>query len=115
MRRLLTLRRQRSSGTAPAANDDAVAAPAGSSAASDAIDGRAVVGRLAQQASNVGREAAEVRGLIGDALAASTRQSEALKALMQQLQQVVQAQDAIGAQSGDSRAASGCMDWRATP
>jgi methyl-accepting chemotaxis protein len=105
MRRLLTLRRQRSSGTAPAANDDAVAAPAGSSGATDAIDGRAVVGRLAQQASNVGREAAEVRGLIGDALAASTRQSEALKALMQQLQQVVQAQDAIGAQSGDSRAA----------
>ncbi len=94
MQRLLKLRR-------PRAPDPAPAAPVPSAA----VDGDAVVGKLSSHASGVGREAAEVRGLIGDAQADSTRQSQALKALVQQLHLVAQAQDAIGAQTVDGRAA----------
>jgi methyl-accepting chemotaxis protein len=71
----------------------------------NAADSSAIVQSLAKQASSVGREAAEVRGLIGDAQNDSTRQAQALIALAQQLQQVSQAQDGIGAQTSDSRAA----------
>ena len=52
---------------AAARDDEDPAAAAQPAAGADA--GAIVVGKLAQQASNVGCEAAEVRGLIGDALA----------------------------------------------
>ena len=70
-----------------------------------AIDGRAVVHALAGQASHLGREAAEVRGLIDDAQQVARRQAEALVALAGRVQEVTQAQGAIGAQTGASRGA----------
>ena len=56
-------------------------------AAPPAIDGRAVVHSIARHASNLGREAAEVRGLIDDAQKVATRQAAALLQLAAQVQQ----------------------------
>lgn len=67
--------------------------------AAPAIDGRAVVQSIARQASQLGREAAEVRGLIDDAQKVAARQAEALVALAAQAQQVTRSQDAIGAET----------------
>lgn len=69
------------------------------------IDGRTVVTALGPQASVLGREAAEVRGLISDAQGIAARQGQAVLALAQQLQQVTQAQDGISAQTNESRQA----------
>ena len=68
-----------------------------------AIDGRAVVQSIATHASHLGREAAEVRGLIDDAQKVAARQAGALLALAAQVQQVTRSQDAIGAQTHASR------------
>src|SRR6476661_8130623 len=80
-------------------------APTPAPPAPAAIDGRAVVHALAGQASHLGREAAEVRGLIDDAQQVARRQAEALVALAGRVQEVTRAQDAIGAQTGASRGA----------
>jgi methyl-accepting chemotaxis protein len=58
-------------------------------------DARRVVGALAQQASSLGREAAEVRGVLDDTHKTATAQGAAVQALAQQVQQVVKAQTAI--------------------
>ncbi len=70
-----------------------------------AVDGRNAVQAMAKQASTLGREAAEVRGLISDTQAVSARQAKALLVLAQQLQQITHAQDGITAQTQDSRQA----------
>jgi methyl-accepting chemotaxis protein len=80
-----------------------VAEPA--AAASAQIDGRGAVQSMAKQASTLGREAAEVRGLIIDTQAASSRQTKALLGLAQQLQQITHSQDGITKQTQDSRQA----------
>jgi methyl-accepting chemotaxis protein len=72
-------------------------------AAPPEIDGRAVVHSIARHASHLGREAAEVRGLIDDAQKVAKRQAEALLQLSAQVQQVTQSQDAISAQTHASR------------
>jgi methyl-accepting chemotaxis protein len=72
-------------------------------AATPEIDGRAVVHSIARHASHLGREAAEVRGLIDDAQKVAKRQAEALLQLSTQVQQVTQSQDAISAQTHASR------------
>ena len=72
-------------------------------AAPPEIDGRAVVHSIARHASHLGREAAEVRGLIDDAQKVAKRQAEALLQLSTQVQQVTQSQDAISAQTHASR------------
>ena len=69
------------------------------------IDARAVVGAIARQASQLGREAAEVRGLIDDAQKVSASQGQALLALGRQVQEVTRSQDGIGAQTAASREA----------
>jgi methyl-accepting chemotaxis protein len=74
-------------------------------AAAPLIDGRAAVQSMARQASTLGREAAEVRGLIVDTQAVSAGQAQALLVLAQQLQQITSAQDGIGVQTQHSRQA----------
>ncbi|HSN33660.1 MAG TPA: methyl-accepting chemotaxis protein, partial [Ideonella sp.] len=74
-------------------------------AADSALDARAVVGAIARQASELGREAAEVRGLIDDAQKVSASQGQALLALGRQVQEVTRSQDGIGAQTAASREA----------
>ena len=53
------------------------------------------VAKLGRQASSLGREAAEVRGVLDDTHKIATSQAQALQALAQQLQEVVRAQGAI--------------------
>lgn len=58
-------------------------------------DARTVVAALAGQASELGREAAEVRGVLDDTHKTATAQGVAVQALAQQVQQVVASQRAI--------------------
>lgn len=53
------------------------------------------VAKLGRQASSLGREAAEVRGVLDDTHKIATAQAQALQALTQQLQEVVRSQAAI--------------------
>jgi len=62
-------------------------------------DAHRVVGSLAQQASTLGRQAAEVRGVLDDTHKIATAQGTAVQALAQQVQQVVQAQTSIASES----------------
>ena len=83
-------------GHAPAAND----AGAEPSAA-------AVIGLMSRHASAVGREAAEVRGAIDDALKLAAGQAAALQALAAQVHEVTQAQGRIGEHTRESLQAVG--------
>ena len=74
-----------------AAADSEPAAPAAPS-----VDLRAAVQSIARQASNMGREAAEVRGMMQDTQRVSAGQAKALAALATQVQEVTRAQDGIG-------------------
>jgi len=56
----------------------------------------AVVRTIAEQASSIGREAAEVRGLIDDTTRQSARQAQALSELAQRVGEITQSQHAIG-------------------
>ncbi len=78
---------------------DASAAP---QAAGPAPDIRAAVAAIGQQASTMGREAAEVRGLLEDTQAASARGAQTLSALAGQVREITKAQDAISKVSQDS-------------
>jgi methyl-accepting chemotaxis protein len=82
---------------------DPAAAMAAANDSQPVIDGREIVQTIYEQASGVGREAAEVRGFIDDAQKVAARQAEAVMTLAQQLQQVTQAQDDIHSQTDDSR------------
>lgn len=62
-------------------------------------DARRVVASLAQQASSLGREAAEVRGVLDDTHKTATAQGVAVQALAQQVQQVVRSQASIASES----------------
>jgi methyl-accepting chemotaxis protein len=95
---VLTLFRRRSAG------DDATAAPAAPAAVRGGVDD-AFVHRLAQEASHLGREAAEVRGVIDDTQKVSARLAQAAQALARQLQDVSRGQQAIGRQTEDGVAA----------
>ncbi len=76
-------RRLRAAALGAPANDPAVhAVPARADAGHD------FVATLAQQASSLGREAAEVRGVIDDTVKLATAQGQAVQALAQQLQDV---------------------------
>jgi len=65
-------------------------------AAAGEPDLRAAVQSIGKQASSVGRDAAEVRGLLDDASKVSARQAQAVVALAGQLGEVTRAQQAIG-------------------
>jgi len=60
---------------------------------------------MSQKASTIGREAAEVRGIIDDTQKLSVRQAQAVAALAMQLRDITQAQDSIGRHSQASLAA----------
>jgi methyl-accepting chemotaxis protein len=74
-----------------AANQAEAPAPADSG-----IDARALVTRLSRQSSQLGREAAEVRGVIDDTNQVAASQARAVNALAQQLHEVMRVQDLIG-------------------
>ena len=57
------------------------------------------------KASTIGREAAEVRGVIDDTQKLSVRQAQAVAALATQLRNITQAQDSIGLHSRSSLSA----------
>jgi methyl-accepting chemotaxis protein len=65
-------------------------------------DLRGAVNAIGQHASTIGREAAEVRGLLEDTQKVSTQQANSLAKLATQVQQVTQAQGAIQAGSSSS-------------
>ena len=75
-----------------AAGSEPAGLPAPTASAGTASD---FVAKLGRQASSLGREAAEVRGVLDDTQKIATQQAQALQALAQQLQQVVRAQSAI--------------------
>ncbi|UZG43510.1 methyl-accepting chemotaxis protein [Caldimonas thermodepolymerans] len=60
------------------------------------IDVRSLVQSLQKEAARLGREAAEVRGVLDDTIRFSSRQTEAIASLAQQLQGIQQSQAAIG-------------------
>jgi len=60
------------------------------------VDAERAVSLITRQASELGRESAEVRGIIDDTHKVATAQAAALQALAQQLQDVVRSQAAIG-------------------
>jgi methyl-accepting chemotaxis protein len=78
---------------------DVDTAPPAEPAAADGSGSPTLVRGLAQQASRLGREAAEVRGVIDDAQKIANAQAQAVQALVLQLQQVLAAQDGIAAET----------------
>jgi methyl-accepting chemotaxis protein len=81
----------------------AAAAPAAAPAAPDL---RAAVQSIARQASRLGRDAAEVRGLIADTHQLNSHQTEAVQALAGQVGEVQRAQADIGATTTASLASA---------
>jgi methyl-accepting chemotaxis protein len=88
-----------------AATPDEPAAPA--AAAPAARDLQDAVRSIGHQASEMGREAAEVRGLLDDSIKASTRTAQTVSALAAQVGEVTRAQDAIAEVSNASLGAVG--------
>ena len=66
------------------------------------VDARALVQSLQKEASGLGREAAEVRGVIDETIKISSRQTQAVGSLAQQLQGIQRSQAAIGSFSEQS-------------
>jgi methyl-accepting chemotaxis protein len=85
-----------------------VAAPTPSAADAPPPDLSGAVRAIARQAAELGREAAEVRGVMDDTQQRSGRQAEALAALASQVQQVTQSQAGIATASQDSLDAVQC-------
>lgn len=82
---------------------DPVAAVEPDAAASGEL--QAAVGAIGKQASAIGRESAEVRGLLDDSIKASARTAQAVSALAGQVQQINRAQNEIGGVSQASLSA----------
>jgi methyl-accepting chemotaxis protein len=72
-----------------------------------AADEHRIVEALSRQAATLGREAAEVRGIIDDTNKAAVIQVQALQGLVQQLSEVRRVQDAIAAETRTSVGAVG--------
>jgi methyl-accepting chemotaxis protein len=85
----------------------AVAAEAMAQTPPAASDGEArrIVVAMGAQASTMGREAAEVRGVIEDTQKVSAHQAQAIAALATQLHEITRSQEAIGEQTKGSLAA----------
>ena len=71
-------------------------------APSSGADLRAAIDSIGKQASSLGREAAEVRGLMDDTQKVSARQAQTMNALAGKVQEITKAQDAISGVSQDS-------------
>ena len=78
------------------------AQPQAQAAARGGRDLHATVRDMGQQVSRIGRDAADVRGMLDDTIKATGVQVRALAALAEQVQQVTRAQDSIAAQTGQS-------------
>ncbi len=78
-----------------AAPSAAVAPDSAATTETTAADKQSAVLKISQRASTLGREAAEVRGVLDDTQKIATAQAAAVQALSSQLQQVVQAQAGI--------------------
>jgi len=79
--------------------------------ASSEPDLRAAVRSISQQSATMGREAAEVRGQLDDAIKVSARQAQAVAALAQQLQNITSAQaDIRGVATGSLGAVGRARD-----
>jgi len=79
--------------------------------ASSEPDLRAAVRSISQQSATMGREAAEVRGQLDDAIKVSARQAQAVAALAQQLQNITAAQaDIRGVATGSLGAVGRARD-----
>ena len=76
--------------------------PAAPQPGDDHVEMQALVQRLANQASHLGRDAAQTRGALEDTQHVVQTQVEAMQALMQQLDDVAQAQQAISQATGAS-------------
>jgi methyl-accepting chemotaxis protein len=74
---------------------------------STAADLRAAIDSIGKQSSNMGREAAEVRGLLDDTQKVSTRQAQTMNALAGKVHEITKAQDAI---SGVSQGSLGAVE-----
>jgi methyl-accepting chemotaxis protein len=74
-------------------------------AAAGAPDMRAAIDSIGKQASNMGREAAEVRGVMEDTQKVSARQAQTLNKLAGQVHEITKAQDAISEVSHGSQSA----------
>ena len=88
---------------ADAADASTDTAPA--AAGADAATLHAAVSSIAGHASSMGREAAEVRGVIEDTTRSAQRSAQAVSALAQRVQEITSAQNAIGGTTRDSLAA----------
>jgi methyl-accepting chemotaxis protein len=77
----------------------APAAPA-APAAAPPPDTTQVIAEISKRASTLGREAAEVRGVLDDTHKVATAQAAAVQALAQQLQEVVRSQAGIASETG---------------
>src|SRR5437868_619742 len=77
-------------------------APGDAPATAPPPDLDAAIRSIGQQASNIGREAAEVRGLLDDTTKTSERSAQGVAALADQVKGVTQAQDGIGSISTTS-------------
>lgn len=77
--------------------------PAPVAADTSGVDLRSAVQSISKQASNMGREAAEVRGQLDDTTKGAERQAKALAALAEQVRSVTQAQEQIGGVIAGSR------------
>lgn len=69
------------------------------------VDMQPLVAELGRRASELGREAAEVRGLLDDSKKVLGRQADALGGLENQVQEVNESQDAIGSLTRGSMSA----------
>jgi methyl-accepting chemotaxis protein len=81
------------------------AAPPAIEPAGGAPDMRAAIDSIGKQASNMGREAAEVRGVMEDTQKVSARQAQTLNKLAGQVHEITKAQDAISEVSHGSQSA----------
>jgi len=79
-----------------------VSPPLVEEAAASRVDLRAAIDSIGKQASTMGREAAEVRGMIEDTHKVSAGQAKVLAALAGQVQEITRAQDGISQTSNDS-------------
>lgn len=95
-------RRAASASAAEAFGSGAQEAHGAAAGAGDAARTAELVDGLARLASSLGREAAEVRGVVDDTHGSVGQQTEAMGALVRQVSQVVQAQAAIGTETTQS-------------
>ena len=90
---MLSLLKRRPAAVVPVSNDAIAPSP---------LDARTLINGISREASTLGRDAAEVRGAIDDAIKAAGAQANKVQALARQLGEVTQGQHAIVDETGAS-------------